>query len=376
MTRRYTASVNPVQTDGRDIDPDLGQLIGEASHQQTGPVEKHLQEIARTWHELPEPQGNDPTYYDRPLLKEPVWKPYIPLYYFVGGAAGASLVLGAAAQLDGSRELDRLVRRCHWIGIIGSSIGGVLLIADLGRPERFLAMLRVFRPTSPMNMGAWILTAAPSAAVTAGLFARTGGVLGDLGEAAGYGAGLWGAALATYTGVLVANSAIPLWQESRRILPLLFGASAMASSASIFDLLFEDPRACRITHMFGLLGRAAELAAGVAMERRLSATPQVALPLNSGLTGFAWRAATVLTAVSLVATVLPNQNRKKRVIAGAFGLAGSLVLRFAVHYAGARSARDPRASFHQQRGSARAAGSAMQTLAAADRVASPTETSL
>jgi formate-dependent nitrite reductase membrane component NrfD len=355
IATRYRRSVDPVETDGRDINLDVGQLLGEASQQKAGPVEQHMQGIAQTWHRLPEPREDDPTYYDRPLLKEPVWKPYIPLYYFIGGTAGASLVLGAAAQFDGSHELDPLVRRCHWIGIIGSSIGGVLLIADLGRPERFMAMLRVFRPTSPMNMGAWVLSAAPSAAFVAGLFARRKpGFLGNFGEAAGYSSGVFGAALATYTGVLVANSAIPLWSEARKVLPILFGASAMASAASIFDLLYDDPRACRVTHWYGMAGRVAELAAGVAMEHRLAETPRVALPLRRGLTGLAWRTAAVLTAASLVATVLPNQNRKKRVVAGVLGLAGSLTLRFAVHYAGARSARDPRASFHLQRGAAQA----------------------
>ncbi len=149
---------DPIRTDGRDIDPDLGTLSGEAGGQRAWPVEKHIADVSQVWTNLPVPSPTDPTYYDRPMLKEPVWKPYIPIYYFVGGAAGASLALGAAAQFDGSHDLDRLIRRCHWIGIIGSSIGGLLLVADLGRPERFLFMLRVFRPTSPMNMGAWILS--------------------------------------------------------------------------------------------------------------------------------------------------------------------------------------------------------------------------
>ena len=156
-------------TDGRNIDPGTGSLGGEAGDQRAYGSEG---QIASLWTQLPVPSHDDPTYYDRPLLKAPVWKLYIPAYYFVGGAAGASLALGAAAQLDGSEDLNKLVQRCHWIGIIGSSLGGLLLVADLGRPERFLYMLRVFRPTSPMNMGAWILAVAPSAALTAGLFAR------------------------------------------------------------------------------------------------------------------------------------------------------------------------------------------------------------
>ena len=131
----YKDSPELVSTDGRDIDPKLGTLSGEASHQIAGPVEEHLASFAQTWEQLPEPDSADPTYYDRAMLKPPVWGLYIPAYYFVGGAAGAALALGAAAQYRGSPELNNLVRRAHWVGIIGSTIGSGLLILDLGRPD-------------------------------------------------------------------------------------------------------------------------------------------------------------------------------------------------------------------------------------------------
>jgi formate-dependent nitrite reductase membrane component NrfD len=242
--------------------------------------------------------------------------------------------------LDGSDELNSMIRRCHWIGIIGSTVGAVLLIADLGRPLRFLYMLRVFRPTSAMNVGAWILAVAPSAALTAGLLARSEqGHWRALGEAAGYSAGLFGLALATYTGVLVAESAVPFWSESRRALPLLFGASAAASAGSLFDLLFAEPRACRITRAYGIAGRIAELAAARLLERDVNAVPRVAQPLKSGVTAAMWRGAEVLTAASLLFSVLPGQNRRKRIIAGVLGTAGSLLIRYAVHQCGVRSAQ-------------------------------------
>lgn len=348
---RYGQSRLPITTDGRDIDPDRGLLLGEASGQRTGHDDSHLRPAAEHWPQLPEPAADDPTYYGRPLLKAPVWKLYyIPTYYYVGGLAGASLALGAAAQFDGSAELNRMIRRCHWIGIAGSTIGAVLLIADLGRPARFLYMLRVFRPTSAMNLGAWVLAVAPSAAVTAGLFARSElGGLRFLGEAAGYTAGLFGLALATYTGVLVAESAVPFWQHSRRVLPVLFGASAAASAGSLFDLLFTQPRAARITRTFGITGRVAEIAAARWLEHDLKALPQVARPLESGWTEAMWRGAELLTAASLLCSLLPGRSRRTRVAAGVLGSVGSLLMRYAIHQCGVRSARDPRASFHPQR---------------------------
>ena len=289
------------------------------------------------------------TYYDRPLLKEPVWTLDIPVYYFLGGAAGAALMLGAAAQFDGDVRLKPFAQRCHWLGIIGSSAGGILLVHDLGRPERFLNMLRVFRPTSPMNLGAWILTGAAPLAIAAGLLSGRRGLLGTMGQIAGYGSGLFGLGLAGYTGVLVSNTAIPIYQYARRIMPVLFLASATASAASILDLIFDEPRANRITLSFGTAGRLAELATAYAVESKAAQLPRVGLPLQHGVSGALWKAATILTAASLVISLIPGQSRSKRKWAGAFGALGSLCLRLGVHYAGAASARDPRASFEPQR---------------------------
>jgi formate-dependent nitrite reductase membrane component NrfD len=349
-TTIYEKSVDPVQSDGRDIDPQIANLAGEAADQKVAGIsDPHLEKAAQTWEEIPTAREQDPTYYDCPVLKPPVWSWEIPLYYFTGGAAGACLALGAAAQLDSSGRLNRLIRRSHWAGIIGSSISAALLIDDLGRPSRFLHMLRVFRPTSPMNVGTWILSGAAPTAITAGLLLRRRGFLRWVGEGFGFASGLFGMGLATYTGVLVGNTAIPLWQSSRRILPLLFGASAVASAGSILELLSGSPRERRITRTFGNIGRAAEIAAAVAMERRVASVPQVARPLHQGASGFLWKASTFLTASSLLVSLLPRTSRKKRVIAGALGTAGSLALRYAVHCAGVASARDPRATFHSQR---------------------------
>lgn len=251
------------------------------------------------------------SYYGRPLLKPPVWEIDIPLYYYLGGAAGAALALGAAAQLSGDARMRVLVRRCQWIGILGSSAGGLLLIHDLGRPERFLHMLRVFRPTSPMNMGAWIL----SGAAPLGMGARL--LPGRLGRIAGYGAGVFGLALAGYTGVLLSNTALPVYRQARRALPVLFMASAASTAASLIELSVEEPLALSITLPFGTAGRVAELAAGRGFRGK----------------GTLWRAAAVLTAAGLVVSLLPGKPRLRRTSA-LLSAAGSLCLRLAVHNAG------------------------------------------
>ena len=336
-----------MRSDGRDIDPRIGELTGEASGQ-----------LARNRHTdsgdgaLVPWSDADPTYYGRPLLKESVWGIEIPLYYFVGGAAGAALVLGAAVQLacdgDEGHELRRFSATCHWIGITGSSVGAALLIQDLGKPARFFHMMRVFRPTSPMNMGVWILAGAAPTAIATGLLINREGLVGRIGEITGYTSGVFGAALACYTGVLVANTALPIWQDARAWLPMLFAASSASAAASVVELFYEGPTAVHITQVFGAIGRVAELAAARQVEAACAVVPRVGAPLRSGASGRLWKLSSALTAASLVLSLVPGRRWTQR-LAGGLGAAGSLCLRFAVHYAGQASARDARASFQHQR---------------------------
>ncbi|MGC2659728.1 MAG: NrfD/PsrC family molybdoenzyme membrane anchor subunit [Bryobacteraceae bacterium] len=346
---RYKHSVEPVITDGRDIDPSSASLVGEAASQQSsGSADIHVEQFLADGETPRELDSNDPTYYGRPMLQRPVWEIDIPIYYYVGGLTGASLALAAAVQLNRSESADRLVRRAHIVGIVGASISGILLVHDLGRPSRFLNMLRVFRPTSPMNVGAWILASVAPLAMGSLVFRGRHGMLGTLGEALGVAAGISGLGLATYTGVLVSNSAIPVWQASRHLLPILFGASAIASAGGMFALFPHDPAQCFAVR-FGMIGQAAELVVSHAMERQVSKVPAVGRPLKKGRSGVLWKAAVVFTTAGLVINLLPGQSRAKRIAAGIFANLGSFSMRMAIHKAGEASALDARASFHQQR---------------------------
>lgn len=352
---RYSESGDPVATDGRDVDLGIAQLQGEAAGQQVKREDRHMRQVApEPWDRVPEVDGADTTYYDRPLLKESVWSADVPIYYFLGGTAGAALALGAAIQLvspRGRHPLRRLSAICHWTGIAGSTLGAAFLIHDLGRPSRFLYMIRVFRPTSPMNMGVWILGGAAPTAIATGLLINRPGWLGALGESAGYASGVFGAALSGYTGVLVANSAIPVWQGSRRWLPVLFVASSAAAAASVIDVLADTRQSRAITRVFGTAGRVAEIGAAKMVEHAASAIPKVGEPLHEGRSGRLWKVATGLTAASL-ALSLVSSRRSVRTIAGVLGMAGSFCMRFAVHYASNASALEPRAVFQQQRSQA------------------------
>jgi hypothetical protein len=132
-------------------------------------------------------------------------------------------------------------------------------------------------------------------------------------------------------------------------MPVLFASSAMASAAAVLDLFPQGGRAARIVAICGTAGRIAELAAGKQVEASASLVPRVGAPFRSGAAAILWKAAKILTAASLALALLPVGFPRKRRTAAVLSAAGSLTLRFAVHYLTNASARDARGSFEQQR---------------------------
>lgn len=334
--------------DGRNVDPRLGILEGEGAEQRRNRTEPSAP--PEVWRAVPgRDASRDRTYYDRPAIKEPVWIWAVPAYFYCGGTAGAAALLGAAAQAGGHPELRALVSRCRWVAAVSGAVGTALLIHDLGRPDRFLNMLRVFRPTSPMSVGSWVLAVEGPSTAASALLSGASGFFGRLGDLAGLVAGALGVPQAGYTAVLVSNTAVPVWQATRRSLPGLFMASAVAGAASLLELFPMGPRQARVVRRYGAVGRVAELAAGLAVERHADRVERVGRPLHRGPSGALWMASKALTAASLVASLMAGRSRRVRVAAGLLGTAGALALRFAVFHAGKASARDPRATFQQQR---------------------------
>jgi formate-dependent nitrite reductase membrane component NrfD len=283
------------------------------------------------------------SYYGRPIINPPVWEEReIAGYLFCGGLAGASSILAAAADLSARPRLADRARLCASAAV---TVSFAALIKDLGRPERFVNMLRVLKPTSPMSVGTWILSAyAPlNYLASATTVARRAPLVG---RAAGVGAGLLGSAVASYTAALIADTAVPAWHEGYRELPFLFASSA-AAAAGGFGLVaapvLENAPAARMA----LLGSAGELIAERLLERRLG---PIAQTLHSGVAGRRMRTAKLLSAAGLVASATGvRRSRAGAALTGAGLLSASALTRFGVFAAGMESARDPRYTVQLQR---------------------------
>ena len=275
------------------------------------------------------------SYYGRPILKEPVWQPEIPAYLFTGGVAGGCSLLHGFARVA---RHERLAKTALYVGAAADVVSPALLVSDLGRPERFLHMFRVFKVTSPMSVGSWILLVSGGASNTAALLELLG-KLRPVKWAAELVSFLAGGPLATYTGTLLADTAIPVWHEARHELPALFGASA-AASAGAATSLFLPPREAGPARRLAVAGTVGALGTMELMQHRLGFVGEVYKQETAGKLARASKACAAAGA-GLLAT-RGRRSRAALVAGSALVLTGELALRWSVFRAGFQSARDPR----------------------------------
>jgi formate-dependent nitrite reductase membrane component NrfD len=327
---------------GRDVEATPGSAGGRTGRRKRRGAERSMV-----------PEATFTSYYGRPIVKPSPWEADIPAYLFSGGLAAGSSLIAAGADLTGRPTL----RRSGRLGAIAAlTFSMVALVHDLGRPSRFLNMLRVAKLTSPMSVGTWILSiygpfagAAAATEVVSMLPARYR--VGPLRLAAyvdrpaGLLAGLFAPPVAAYTAVLLSDTATPSWHAAHDELPFVFVGSAAAASAGL-GLITSPVHETGPVRRLALGGAVLELVMEHRMERSMGITAE---PLHQGKAGRLMQAAKVLTVAGAAGSLLAGRSRAVAVASGAALLAGSVCTRFGVFEAGQESAKDPKYTVVPQR---------------------------
>jgi formate-dependent nitrite reductase membrane component NrfD len=307
------------------------------------------------------------SYYDVPVIHKPHWKWLIIIYFFLGGISSASYVIASIAELFGGRDGKPITRVGRYLSLVALIPSPILLILDLGRPERFHHMLRIVKLRSPMSVGTWGLTifggfctlSALIQAARDGLLARprriqrvllalpskTINVLG----------GVFGFFVGGYTGVLLGVTAVPLWAKNALLLGPLFLSSAMSSGCAAITLVLSLVRGTRHSTIQRLerldtLTLLAEL--GLILSVRANAGRVIARPIREGHLGriFRWGvlgSGILAPLVLQIASLLRGHRRSRSttILSSLLTLTGGFLLRYVIVMAGRASADDPHATF-------------------------------
>ena len=320
------------------------------------------------------------SYYGRPVVRPPVWRHDIPAYLFTGGLAAGSSLVAAGADLTGRPGLRRAGRTTAMAALLAST---GLLVKDLGRPERFLNMLRVARPTSPMSVGSWVLAAYGGAATGAAaaeaaraidprspVLRPLARVVAGAGRPAGLAAAALAPALATYTAVLLADTAVPSWHEAYPQLPFVFAGSALASGAGV-GLVAAGDREVGPAERLAVIGAGMELLAARSVRHNLGMLSE---PYTTGRPGRLLHAGEVLTSLGVAGALLGRRSRAVRVLSGLGLLTAAAVTRFGIFEGGVASTEDPRYVVVPQRGRLAGRGQTTSTVTPSDRASTSSPT--
>ena len=296
------------------------------------------------------PDATFTSYYGRPIIKPPVWRETdIAGYLFTGGLAAGSALLAAGGDLTGRPALRRSGRVTALAALAASATA---LVHDLGRPARFHHMLRVAKPTSPMSVGSWLLAgfglpASVAALAEAAAFAPhpLRAPLRFAGRPAGLAAAAIAPAVATYTAVLICDTAVPAWHAAYPEMPFVFAGSAATAAAGVAVMTTPADQAAPARRL-AAFGAATELAASHRMRHRVG---YVAEPYENGRPGQLMRAGEVMTVSGLALAIAGRRSRGLATVGGACLVAASALTRFGVFEAGMASAKDPAYTVRPQR---------------------------
>lgn len=288
-------------------------------------------------------------YEDVPILKPPVWGWEIACYFFVEGVSAGIYTLGTVADLVGVRRYRNTVTYSRLLALTSMMPAPALLIMDLGRPERFHHMLRVFKPRSPMNLGTWALTgyaffttlrAVLSVANRLPRVPLLSAVLKMIPERLFSAAGLpFAITMLSYPGVLLESTSIPVWTQTPFLAPLI-AASSMSSGAAAMSLVGEwtrdEPAVSRVMKM----ENASFVAEGACLGAYLATANTSSKPLVSGGQSKLFWVGAVALGMVVPAILRQRKSRIARIASALLTLAGSFALKWAITHAGPESSRN------------------------------------
>jgi formate-dependent nitrite reductase membrane component NrfD len=313
-------------------------------------------------------------YYGLPMLKRPTWRWQIAWYFYLEGISSGAFLTASLAELFGGKRMKPAVRAARHVAFLSFLPCPPLLIDDLGDPSRFHHMLRVFKPSSPMNIGTWALTsyslpltllAAKQAASDLRLLDGPLKLIGKLAPSRSL--DVIGIPLAltmmSYPGVLLSTTSTPLWAKSR-LLGALFASTALSNgvAATRLALALSEGRESTALRRLGKIETAARTCEAAALAGYLATMGRAAKPLTSGRHGWRFWAGAIgagIIAPALIQAFKPKGRKPglgATLLGSALTLAGGLALKWAVVHAGRDSAEDLRSAQEVTRPSRNAPG--------------------
>lgn len=302
-----------------------------------------------------------PTYFDQPVLKRPHWGWNVVTYLFLGGIMGGSAIVAALAHGKPSPSERRLATNAKLTSLVLAAACPLVLISHLGRPERFLNMMRIVKFKSPMSLGVWGLVFFSGVAgasvledlVDNGRLPRWMRLLVPPG--AHVLQAVFGGFIGGYTGVLISATAIPLWAKGKRHIPAFSVASGIAGACALQSLLLRsgDDTAAHKLEKLELAAASVELL--LLLDFRRHAGPYGA-PMYEGERGRRFKSLTLglglafpiaVNALRLLVKPRGTIARATTIVTALCALFGGYVLRDTLIEAGKGSADDPHAAFAQ-----------------------------
>jgi protein NrfD len=295
------------------------------------------------------------TYYDMQAVKPTPFGWHVGVYLALSGLAGSSQIIAALAQRFGAARMRTVVHNGRYLAFAGAVLGPLLLMRDLKTPRRWYNMLRIFRKTSPMSIGTYVISVfgAASGATALGEWLRNRGGDARLARIAEVPAAAAGVGMLTYTGALLSSTSTPLWACESPLVSARFAASGVASGAAALalceTLAGRDDNA-RVLGRLALSATATYAVVSHAASRQAQ-NAGVAEPLKEAPHGTLHAIGSVLSvplplACYALGLVTGRKSRALSIAASVSVLAGTLLTRYAYLEAGKASAKRARDYLH------------------------------